>query len=187
MDFIKSMSEMGYSTKNNIVGDNSTKQLLLIYIKSEIEILKERQSTKLIKSPKYDRRMWSNSVDGKCELRLKLNNKTVYLGKQNVGVNLIVNDDYDSVLKGMNDILTFIDEIKSEEFIKRKGVYEVYYVNSDNKSLPLYKSEWVDYFEDYERESVSKRVVESDIKTDLTEKFDKMFEEEDKYVETLNQ
>ena len=169
MDFIKSMSEMGYSTKNNIVGNNSTKQLLLIYIKSEIEILKERKSTKLIKSPKYDRRMWSNSVDGKCELRLKLNNKTVYLGKQNVGVNLIVNDDYDSVLKGMNDILTFIDEIESEEFIKQNGVYEVYYVNKKNKSLPFTKND----------------EVESDIKTDITEKFDKVFEEE--VVETLNQ
>ena len=167
MDFIKSMSEMGYSTKNNIVGNNSTKQLLLIYIKSEIEILKERKSTKLIKSPKYDRRMWSNSVDGKCELRLKLNNKTVYLGKQNVGVNLIVNDDYDSVLKGMNDILTFIDEIESEEFIKQNGVYEVYYVNKKNKSLPFTKND----------------EVESHIETDITEKFDKVFEEE--VVETV--
>lgn len=90
MDFIKSMSEMGYSTKNNIVGDNSTKQLLLNNIKDEINILKERTSTKLTKSPKYDRRMWKNSVDEKCELRFKLNNKTVYLGRQNVGVNLIV-------------------------------------------------------------------------------------------------
>ena len=169
MDFIKSMSEMGYSTKNNIVGNNSTKQLLLIYIKSEIDILKERKSTKLIKSPKYDRRMWSNGVDGKCELRLKLNNKTVYLGKQNVGVNLIVNDDFDSVLKGMNDILIFIDEIESEEFIKQNGVYEVYYVNKKNKSLPFTKND----------------EVESDIKTDITEKFDKVFEEE--VVETLNQ
>ena len=167
MDFIKSMSEMGYSTKNNIVGNNSTKQLLLIYIKSEIEILKERKSTKLIKSPKYDRRMWSNSVDGKCELRLKLNNKTVYLGKQNVGVNLIVNDDFDSVLKGMNDILTFIDEIESEEFIKQNGVYEVYYVNKKNKSLPFTKND----------------EVESHIETDITEKFDKVFEEE--VVETV--
>ena len=167
MDFIKSMSEMGYSTKNNIVGNNSTKQLLLIYIKSEIDILKERKSTKLIKSPKYDRRMWSNSVDGKCELRLKLNNKTVYLGKQNVGVNLIVNDDYDSVLKGMNDILTFIDEIESEEFIKQNGVYEVYYVNKKNKSLPFTKND----------------EVESHIETDITEKFDKVFEEE--VVETV--
>ena len=168
MDFIKSMSEMGYSTKNNIVGNNSTKQLLLIYIKSEIDILKERKSTKLIKSPKYDRRMWSNGVDGKCELRLKLNNKTVYLGKQNVGVNLIVNDDYDSVLKGMNDILTFIDEIESEEFIKQNGVYEVYYVNSNNKSLPFIKND----------------EVESDIKTDISKKFDEVFEEE---VESVNQ
>ena len=28
--------------------------------------------------------------------------------------------DYDSVLKGMNDILSFIDETESEEFIKRE-------------------------------------------------------------------
>jgi len=115
-------------------------------------------------------RMWSNvKEDGKVELCVRVSNKKVYFGRNNVGKVVRVENNIESVDKGIRIIEKNIEKKSNDDFIK---------LNSDNEICFISKKGEVGSFVGgiFGVMKRGKLVLNKDIEDDNKDEFNKILE-----------
>ena len=113
------------------VSKRDYKKEMLDYIDGMKKILKKEKSIDVErKDGLVKNRMWSNvKDDGKVELCVRVSNKKVYFGRNNVGKVIRVNNDIESVEKGIKIIEKNIEKKNNNDFVRMNSDNEICYVN----------------------------------------------------------
>ena len=147
------------------------KSEMLDYIDGMKKMLKKDKSINVVRGDGLTKnRMWSNvKEDGMVELCVRVSNKKVYFGRNNVGKVVRVKNDIESVEKGIKIIEKNIEKKSNEDFIK---------LNSDNEICFISKKGEVGSFVGgvFGVMKRGKLVLNIDIEDDNKDEFNKILE-----------
>jgi len=107
------------------------KSEMLDYIDGMKKMLKKDKSINVVRGDGLTKnRMWSNvKEDGMVELCVRVSNKKVYFGRNNVGKVIRVDNNIESVEKGIKIIEKNIEKKNNNDFVRMNSDNEICYVN----------------------------------------------------------